>query len=75
MPNLVKDKVALVTGGGSGIGRASALTFAREGAKVVVSSRKLDQCEDACAQISVFAPQVRGAGSRGQKGRGGRGLY
>jgi NAD(P)-dependent dehydrogenase (short-subunit alcohol dehydrogenase family) len=37
MARLVENKVALITGAGSGIGRASALAFAREGAKVVVS--------------------------------------
>src|SRR5688572_13570694 len=36
----MKDSVALVTGALAGIGRATALAFAREGAKVVVSGRR-----------------------------------
>lgn len=43
---MLKDKVAVVTGAGSGIGRAIALAMAREGAKVVVSDHHLDSGRD-----------------------------
>jgi dehydrogenase/reductase SDR family protein 4 len=40
----LKGKVAIVTGGSRGIGRAIALEYARAGADIVVASRKLDAC-------------------------------
>ena len=49
---LVEEKVVLVTGGASGIGRASALAFAREGAQVVVADLDVDAGEETVAAIS-----------------------
>jgi NAD(P)-dependent dehydrogenase (short-subunit alcohol dehydrogenase family) len=46
-------KTAIVTGGGSGIGRAIGVRFAAQGAKVHILDLSLKEAEDTCRQISA----------------------
>lgn len=53
---LLTGKTALITGGGSGIGRAACLVFAREGARIVVA----DLSSDAAAQTAALVKEAGG---------------
>ena len=50
---LFNDKVALVTGGGSGIGRAVSLAFATAGARVVVADVDIDRAEETIRAVNT----------------------
>lgn len=52
-----EDKVVMITGGSRGLGHAMALAFAQRGADVVVTSRKIDNCE-------AVADEIRAMGRR-----------
>ena len=59
----LKDKIVVVTGGGTGIGKATAREFAREGAKVVICGRRAAKLEKTREQLlqegfSVLAQQL-----------------
>lgn len=54
----LEGRVALVTGGGSGIGRAAAIAYGRNGAKVVVAGRRRSAIEETAALVSATGSEA-----------------
>jgi len=54
----LSGRVALVTGGSRGIGRMIATGFLAQGAKVYISSRKAEACDEAAKELSQFGPCI-----------------
>ena len=59
MGNRLEGKVAIVTGGGTGIGHGIAVMLAREGARVVVCGRRMGPLEETVARISAAGGEAR----------------
>ena len=62
MTGILAGKAGLVTGGGSGLGRATALAMAREGARVAVADLTEDAASGTVALINASGGQAIGLG-------------
>ena len=54
----LKDKVAIITGGGRGIGRAIAIAYAAEGARIVIAARSAEQLDEVATEITEQGAEV-----------------
>ena len=56
--NSLKDKVILITGGGTGLGKSMGKYFMELGANLIVTSRKLDILEETAKEFSNYSGQI-----------------
>src|SRR5208282_5153806 len=56
--NELSDKVAIITGGGYGIGKQIALKYGAAGAKIVLAARSIDPMKQTCAELEKLGARA-----------------